>query len=316
MTESSLRYQKSITMKLDQVRNIIAIAERGSIRAAARHLGIAQPAITRGIRELERELGVPLFERQSTGVILTAMGEIFLRRAKAAQGELLRAKEEIDQHQGQVNGRITVCLSSASQIALLPESLRAFRSRFTNVELNIFEGLFSTAEAGIRDGTLDCYIGPLAEENLSADLLVEKLFDNERAVFGRIGHPLAGAKSLADLVDAEWIYTTLTIKVGAELGPLFEAANLPAPKIAAQTNSSLTMITMAAYTDLLTMLPVQWCKFPWGEKLLQRIHIKEFLPAASVYIVRRGSLPLTPAAEYFCDMIRRAGHHYSPAEAN
>jgi hypothetical protein len=74
------------------------------------------------------------------------------------------------------------------------------------------------------------------------------------------------------------------------------------------------MITVAAYSDLLTMLPIQWTGFPWTENLLQRIHVKERLPAAPIYIVRRASLPLTPVAEYFCDMIRRAAVTSTPGE--
>jgi LysR family transcriptional regulator, regulator of abg operon len=294
-------------MKLNQVRDIIAVAERGSLRSAARFLGVAQPAITRSIRELERELGVTLFERQSTGVVLTPLGEIFLRRAKAAHGELIRAQEELDQYRGEAHGTLRVCLSSASQIALLPHTLSPFRERYSAVTLEIVEGLFTSAEASLKDGTLDCYIGPLAEESLSGELLFEKLFDNERLVFGRKGHPLANAKTLAELVEAQWIATTVTVKADAELGPMFSKFGLPSPKIAVHSSSSLSMITMATYSDLLAMLPMQWTQVPWLHNLLERIHVKEFLPSAAIYIVRRASLPLTPAAEYFCDMARRAG---------
>ena len=80
-------------MKFSQMRDVVAIAERGSLRAAARHLSLAQPALTRSIHELERELGVPLFERQPKGVIVTAMGKLFIRRATAVWGELRRAQE-------------------------------------------------------------------------------------------------------------------------------------------------------------------------------------------------------------------------------
>lgn len=293
-------------MKLNQVRDIIAVAERGSLRAAARYLGIAQPAITRSIRELERELGVPLFERQPKGVVLTPMGEIFLRRARAAQSELERAQDELDQYKGATHGRLKVCLSTASHIALLPGTLDRFRQRYEGVRMDIVEGLFSSAEAALKDGTVDCYIGPLAEESLTGELLAEKLLDNERVVLGRKGHPLGKATSLAELTTADWIATTVTIKADAELSPIFKKYGLPAPNIAVNASSALTMITVAAYSDLLTMLPMQWTRFPWTEHLLERIPVKEFLPAASIYIVRRASLPLTPAAEYFCDLIRRA----------
>ena len=66
-------------MKLNQLRNIMAIAERGSLRGAARHLGLAQPALSRSLQELERELGVQLFERRARGMMLTPMGEALVR---------------------------------------------------------------------------------------------------------------------------------------------------------------------------------------------------------------------------------------------
>ncbi len=293
-------------MKLNQIRDVIAVAERGSLRAAARHLGVAQPAITRSLRELERELGVPLFERQAKGMVLTPLGEVFLRRARAAQSELQRAQDELEQYQGEASGQLRVCLSTASHIALLPATLAPFRKRYPKVKLDIIESLFSTTEAALKDGTIDCYIGPLAEDSLTSDLLAEKLFDNQRVVLGRKGHPLAAATSLSELIDADWIATTVTIRRDAELGPIFRKHGLPLPNIAVNSGSALTMITVAAYSDLLTMLPIQWTGFPWTENLLQRIHVKELLPAAPIYIVRRASLPLTPVAEYFCDMIRRA----------
>src|SRR5213082_1485224 len=107
-------------MKLNQLRDVLAVAERGSLRAAARHLGVAQPALSRSIQELERELGVPLFERQATGVVITAMGELFVRRANAVRNELRLAREEIDQVRGETHGIVNVCMSTVPHIALFP----------------------------------------------------------------------------------------------------------------------------------------------------------------------------------------------------
>ena len=70
-------------MTLNQIRNIVAVAERGSLRSAARFLGVTQPAITRSIRELEHELGVPLFERR-VSLPLVAMADPWLIAACVA----------------------------------------------------------------------------------------------------------------------------------------------------------------------------------------------------------------------------------------
>ncbi|WP_293881801.1 LysR family transcriptional regulator, partial [Sphingomonas sp.] len=65
---------------MTHLRDLVAIAEKGGLRRAARHLGLAQPAITRSIRELEHELGATFFERTTTGMNLTPVGAAFCRR--------------------------------------------------------------------------------------------------------------------------------------------------------------------------------------------------------------------------------------------
>jgi len=302
-------------MKLNQMRAFIAIAERGSVRAAARYLDIAQPAITRTIRDLEKDLGATLFIRQSSGVSLTPMGELFLRRARAIESEIQRARDEISQTQGAAGGHLKVCLSSGSHVALLPDVVRPFRQRYAEVQLSVSEGLFSSAEVELKEGVLDCYVGPLSEERLSGDIRVEKLFDNERVVMGRKGHPLGTATTLADLAEAEWIGTPVTVRAAAELGPLFEQHGLPKPHITVHAGSTLSIITLVAHSDLLTMLPIQWTRSAMTRNLLERIGVREVLPAAPIYIASKAALPLTPAAEYFCDLIRRAAGHAAPEDA-
>lgn len=298
-------------MKLNALRDFLAVAERGGLRAAARHLGLPQPAITRSIQELERELGVVLFERGAKGVRLTPMGSTFLRRASAVRSELQRAKDEIDQLRGQTHGRVTLCLSSAPHMAFLPRVLRPFRARYPNLHIELIDGVFPVVEAALKDGTVDCYVGP-APPRLPGELQVEKLFDNTRVILGRKGHPLARSRSLRELVDAEWITTTITHKAEEELGPLFAQHGLPAPRLAMRAQSALTFLKTLPYTDLLMMLPVQWLNDPLSRELLQQIKVIEPLPAPPVCIVQRAGLPLTPAAEYFCTLLRRESAHVKP----
>jgi len=302
-------------MKLTHLRDVVAVADRGSLRAAARHLGIAQPAITRSIREIERELGVALFERRARGVVMTPLGEVFLRRALAMQNELRLAREEMDQLQGKTTGRVSIALSTVPHLALLPRALQPFRARFPDVFLQVAEGLFPSVEPALKDGSIDFYVGPLTEQPLDKRLAVEILFENTRVILGRKGHPMAGAKSLKDLADARWITTAVTLNSGAELGPIFQSHGLPHPRIEMQAPSALTMIMAAAHSDLLMMLPEQWLTFPAMRELLQPFAVKEPLPAPAIGIVWRARLPLTPAAEFLCDMLRRASEHHVAARA-
>src|SRR6185503_17622269 len=71
-------------MELRHLRYFVAIAEERSFTRAAERLWVAQPGLSSQTRRLEEELGVQLFERHSRGVDLTAAGELFLERARAA----------------------------------------------------------------------------------------------------------------------------------------------------------------------------------------------------------------------------------------
>lgn len=292
-------------MKINSLRDFLAVAERGGLRAAARHLGVAQPAITRSIQELEKELGVALFERSAKGVKLTPMGSAFQRRANAVRSELQRARDELDQMRGETHGQLRICLSGVPHMALLPHVLRPFRSRYPKVLIDIVDAVFPTVEAQLKDGSVDCYVGPVPPK-ISAELQVEKLFDNTRVILGRVGHPLAHARSLSELADAEWLTTSITYKAEEELGPLFAQHGLPAPRLVLRAQSTLTFLTTVPYTDLLMMLPVQWLQSPLSRGLVQMIDVSEKLPAPPICLVQRTGMPLTPAADFFCTLMRRA----------
>lgn len=82
-------------MKLDQLRDVVAIAECGGMRAAARRLGVPQPALTRNLRNLEREIGFQIFERRRQGMIVTERGRTVLDHARRVLDEIRALSEAI-----------------------------------------------------------------------------------------------------------------------------------------------------------------------------------------------------------------------------
>lgn len=292
-------------MKLSQMRDVVAISERGSLRAAARHLQLAQPALTRSVQELERELGIPLFERRARGMILTPMGEAFVRRATAVLSEVRRARDEVEQLHGGTRGRVVAGLSIAAHLALLPNALKPFRTRYPHVQLHIIEGWYPTMEAGLSDGSVDFYVGPQPERPPPSELIQEKLFDNVRIILGRRGHPLTSARSLQDLTAAEWATTSVTFNAEEEMGALFKQYSLPPPRLALRSQSAVTLMVSLANSDLLAMVPIQWTELVAVNGALAAIPVKEILPAPAIVTVRRAGLPLTPAAEFMLDLLRR-----------
>jgi DNA-binding transcriptional LysR family regulator len=293
-------------MKLSHFEEVVAIAERGSLRAAARHLRLAQPALTRSLALLERELGAPLFERRARGVAITPLGQAFLTRARSILSEIRRTREEVEQLRGAGTGTVTVGLSIAAHLALLPPSLRPFRARYPNIRLHIIEGFYPTLEAGLRDGSIDFYVGPDGGTQPMPGLAREVLFQNRRVVLCRTGHPLAAATTLAELATADWVTTSITADAGNEINAFFSRHGLPPPRLAVRSQSALTLLTCLANSDLLAMVPSQWERFEMTGKVLTTIRIAEELTAPPLVVIRRADLPLTPAALDLLDLMRRA----------
>ena len=203
-------------MKLHQLRNLVAVADASSIRAAARAQGLAQPAITRGLRDLEKELGVPLLERHGKGVSLSVYGQAFVVRARSILQDVERGRQEIEQLKGSGAGRVSAGLSSAVFLSLVPEVYASFRKSYPDAQVSLTEGLFPALEPQLRNGSLDFYIGPRPLGELDHSYDTQLLFKNRRAVVCRRGHPLAHVRSLKGLIDAEWIMTGLRQPVDVE----------------------------------------------------------------------------------------------------
>jgi len=304
-------------MKLSQLRDVVAIVEFGSLRAAARNLDIAQPLLTRSVRALERQLGTPLFERDARGMVLTPAGERFHRRASVIIQEARRAQEELAQLGGSGTGTVVAGLSIMPHMGLLPKALPAFRRQFPNVRLQLIEGLFPALESRLREGSIDFYMGASPQFPSAPGLSMRRLFANRRAVFCREGHALVRAASLAELAGAEWATPSIDYDTSADLGRLFAQHDLPPPMIALQAGSALSVMVALAQTDLVAALPMQWGQFEPMAGRLVSIPIREVLPAPDIVLISRADLPLTPAAEHLVDlMLREAPQEHLDAQGD
>jgi DNA-binding transcriptional LysR family regulator len=292
-------------MKLSQLQHLVAIVEHGSLRAAARHLCVPQPVLTRSIGLLEKELGGALFTRETRGMALTPVGRLFHTRASAIVQESRRAREEFSQSLGDERGAVTAALSIMPHVGMLPQALPLFAARYPQVRLQLLEGLFPDVESKLRDGSVDFYLGAAPRVAPMPGLQTQVLFENTRAVIGRKGHPLARSRSLKALAGASWAITSVDYDADQDLRQLFASHGLAPPHILLQARSALSMMVALANSDLLAMLPVQWDAFALTQDAIEVVRIREVLPAPAIVLVKRPDLPLTPAAEYLVDMLLR-----------
>src|SRR5687768_7014958 len=106
-------------MRLNQIRDFIAVVEMGSLRAAARKIGVSQPAITKSIQQLERELHAQLLQRNARGAAPTQAGTAFLSRARVIQSELRKAADDLEGLRGGVEGTVAFGIAPAASMLVV-----------------------------------------------------------------------------------------------------------------------------------------------------------------------------------------------------
>ena len=132
-----------------------AVVEHGNFSVAARARQMSQPSIHRSARELERLLGVPLFEKTSFGITPTREAEELARRARLAFAEIEQARAEVHALSGGESGRTVIGALPLARSYLLPAALLEFTQEHPRHGVAIIEGTYEHLLAGLRSGESD-----------------------------------------------------------------------------------------------------------------------------------------------------------------
>jgi LysR family carnitine catabolism transcriptional activator len=141
------------------LRAVVALAQLGSFVAAAAHLKISQPGLSRIIQQAEALLGVPLFARGTRNVFQTAAGREFIPAAERLLGELSHQAQRVRALDGQMRGQIIIASLMSISHHVLPAALVTFRKEHPKLYIHIREGLGSGVLEDVRSGLADFGIG-------------------------------------------------------------------------------------------------------------------------------------------------------------
>lgn len=201
------QYVKGIDMELRHLRYFVVTAEAQHFTRAAEILGMAQPPLSQQIRQLEQEVGTPLFDRTGRGVVLNDAGRAFL---SCAQDILRRAEAAVQTAQRAARGEVGELAlgftESASFNGVVTEVIRRYRQQYPDVEMTLSQGDSETLVAQLRDGAIDAaFVRPPFA--LDGGLTFTQLTEEPLVVALPLGHALARRKRLApkDLTQERFI---------------------------------------------------------------------------------------------------------------
>lgn len=291
-------------MRIRQLQTFIAVVEQGSIHAAARALGVSQPAVTKTIRELEEGLGAPLFERNSTGVRVSRYGEVFEPRARLLLEEARRAKEEVAQMRDANAGRVAIGITTSVATSILPFAYKGLRAELPACEIEVTEGTFPALLKDLRNGTFDFVVAHQALPTRDARFGYIELFDVDVFICARRSNPLIHARSLHELQDAEWILAQFGSRDDTD--SLFAACGLKTPQRIVYVHSVAVGLSLLSESDMVAPLVEPVFRSLPRDLDIGVIRFRETLLPTKVCVIYRQGESLTPVARQFVAHFKKA----------
>jgi DNA-binding transcriptional LysR family regulator len=293
-------------MELRHLRYFLAVAEALNFTKAAAQLRVAQPALSRRVRDLEDEIGVDLLKRSPRGVTLTAEGKLFLEKTR----QLLKlADESVEQVRALARGQygdLHIGYSPSPTVEILPPALASFQKAFPHVNVLLHDASQRELAEGLQNGTLELAITPGTTNLQIEGIEFEVLRSYPLSVALAPTHLLARFKAIPlEKVGAEPL-VGFARKDYPDYFPFIERLFLPLgvkPRLVVECDSASSLIT-AVETGRGIALTIPVFKIVSGKRLIFRpiAGSREEIP---VGIARAKNGDVTPAGEKFCEILRK-----------
>jgi DNA-binding transcriptional LysR family regulator len=183
-----------MALNLHHLRVFASVAEQGSFTRAATALRLSQPAVSKAVGELERQTGMPLFERAGRATRLTGAGDALFARARELFAVAQTAEDELRALRGLEGGVLRVGASTTIATYLLPPYLARFREAHPGVALRVSSANTRAIARALLERRLDVALveGPVSHPRIE----VLSWRDDELVVIAPVTHRLAQRRSI------------------------------------------------------------------------------------------------------------------------
>ncbi|MBP7608126.1 MAG: LysR family transcriptional regulator [Steroidobacteraceae bacterium] len=199
-----------MALELQQLRQVVALAEHRSFVRASAALHISQPALSRSIQNLERRFGNSLFLRSTAGVVPTDLGRLYIERAR----DLLRMADELESeaigHAAQRTGRVSIGGGPYPTDSFLGPATARFVEQFPRVSVQLLSGDWDDLVHRLRSRTLDFFVADASLLTHEPDLEMAPMPGQHPVYFcARAEHPLAQGPAAVRAADVmAWPFAT------------------------------------------------------------------------------------------------------------
>jgi DNA-binding transcriptional LysR family regulator len=242
-------------LKLRHLQLLVALDQFRHLGRAAEFLAVTQPAVSKTLAEVERMLGMVLFERSTRGTEPTAAGISMVRFARSVLAGFERTREEMEAEASGARGRTSVGAMVVAMPVLLAHAVERLKAMSAQTTVLVEEGDLTRLLPRLRLGELDLFVGRLEPGYASPDLETEALYDEPMAAVVRPGHALLhGAPSWQALSCLPCVMPPPWASLRVKLEQQFFAHGLHPPADLVESASFLTQISFIHQRDAVAFM--------------------------------------------------------------
>jgi LysR family transcriptional regulator for metE and metH len=308
MKENLYPWLRQITLK--QMRGFTAAVNSGSASAAARELHLTPPAISLQLRDLEQAIGLPLLERNESGLITTLAGQELFELSSSIQHSLTRFGEIIDDLKGVDHGIVAVGVVSTARY-FAPTVLAEFMKIYPEVKIQLLVGNRETTLAKLENMELDFAITGLPPDHFG----VEKEFISKhpQIIIAAPDHRLSKKQKipLSELEHDTFLLREAGSGTRTVSDKLFASnKNLPGSALEFGSNETIKQAVMVGMG--IALISAHTVAAELKEKRLVELDVKGLPINRKWFVVKHANKRFLPSAQALWNFIARNGKHYLP----
>ncbi len=303
-----------MTYDIRQLTAFLTVVHHGSLGRAAQTLNITQPALSRTIRRLEAQVGAPLFERYSTGMVLTNFGEVLLPHAMVLQQEAAQAAEELNALRGLARGTIRVGAVASAVSRVLPMAIGRVLADWPKLQVHIVEGVGDLLTDALLKREIDLAIGVSIPENDEICVIPDCAWHDTNYIIAAGTHPLRKQNKiqLQDTLAHKWVLPPQGTAPFTEVMQLFAAHALPLPDIVVETRSIISSKSLVTHANFLSWMPDPMYEAERRAGLVDALPIAGIAQARRLMVFRRSRGLLPQPAIKLLDALRQIAGASAP----
>jgi DNA-binding transcriptional LysR family regulator len=308
MEDQTMRWDARIgkRLKLHDLNVFLAVVQAGSMGKAASRLAVSQPAVSKAITDMERVLGVRLFDRTPQGVEPTRYGRALIKRGIAIFDELKQGVSEIEFLADPTKGELRVGAAEPVAAAMVSAAIERLSRQYPRLIFQVLPGYTSTLYRDLEQRNVELVVTRTFEPIHKEQLNNEILCNDTHVVVSGIKNKWASRRciKLRDLLNEPWCLHPLDSPHGALIAESFRAAGLAVPAATVFAFSLPLREALVGRGRFLTTLPGflmrSPVRHPWFKAL--PVELPETQRPISILTLRNRTL--SPMAELFMAEVR------------